>query len=102
MPSRKHATAASLPPAGSVKGWICLRVCIRSSCVPLEGVDSLMAPRAERRERAWGRLATHLDPTKLKGLIEEVSLQAAIPRAPALLYGRVRGRMVLRTVDQPS
>ncbi len=62
--------------------------------VRLQGVDSVMAPRA-RRERAWARLATELDFTKLDAMTREIGLGEAIDAAGELLAGRVRGRIVV-------
>lgn len=63
--------------------------------VSLMGVDSVMAPRSVR-QRAWDRLATDLDPTKLEGMIDEITLDGAIAKAQALMDGKVRGRVVVR------
>ncbi|MDB4969022.1 MAG: alcohol dehydrogenase [Myxococcales bacterium] len=62
--------------------------------VRLQGVDSVMAPRA-LRERAWSRLAADLDLEKLDALSREVSLGDAIGAAAELMAGRVRGRIVV-------
>ena len=64
--------------------------------VALAGVDSVMAPLA-KRQRAWDRLATDLDLGLLESMIEEVSLEGAIPKAQLLLDGKVRGRVVVNT-----
>jgi acrylyl-CoA reductase (NADPH) len=64
--------------------------------VTLAGIDSVMAPLA-KRQRAWDRLARDLDPTLLESMIEEVSLDAAIDKAHALMGGKVRGRVVVKT-----
>lgn len=63
--------------------------------VTLAGIDSVMAPTAERIE-AWRRLAEDLDVALLERLIEEIPLDAAPTRAEALLAGQVRGRLVVR------
>jgi acrylyl-CoA reductase (NADPH) len=63
--------------------------------VTLVGVDSVMAPRA-RREQAWTRLASDLDPAKLEAMVSEVPLDGAIEAATRLLAGQVRGRIVVR------
>ncbi len=63
--------------------------------VTLAGVDSVMAPIAVRRE-AWRRLAIDLDPLKLDAMTVEVSLDAAIEAAQALMQGKVRGRVVVK------
>jgi acrylyl-CoA reductase (NADPH) len=62
--------------------------------VRLVGIDSVMAPRAEREE-AWARLASDLDRGKLDAITAEVGLAQAIERAPEVLAGRVRGRLVV-------
>jgi acrylyl-CoA reductase (NADPH) len=62
--------------------------------VTLAGIDSVMAPLA-LRQQAWDRLARDLDVAKLETMIEEVTLEAAIAKAQALMDGRVRGRVVV-------
>jgi acrylyl-CoA reductase (NADPH) len=62
--------------------------------VTLAGIDSVMCPRADRVE-AWRRLAADLDVAKLEMITEEISLGDVIARAPALLEGKVRGRLVV-------
>ena len=62
--------------------------------VRLIGIDSVMAPRAEREE-AWARLASDLDRGKLDAITAGLSLAQAIERAPDVLAGRVRGRLVV-------
>jgi acrylyl-CoA reductase (NADPH) len=62
--------------------------------VKLIGVNSVTAPRA-RRERAWKLLATELDADKLESMTTEISLHEAIGRAPDVLAGKVRGRLVV-------
>jgi acrylyl-CoA reductase (NADPH) len=62
--------------------------------VTLRGIDSVMAPQASRR-RAWGRLATDLDRTKLAAMTRTVGLADAIPAAHDLMAGRIRGRIVV-------
>jgi acrylyl-CoA reductase (NADPH) len=64
--------------------------------VTLAGIDSVMAPLS-RRQRAWDRLARDLDPDLLESMVEEVPLEAAVDRAQALMEGRVRGRIVVKT-----
>ena len=66
--------------------------------VALLGVDSVMAPMA-RREQAWARLATDLDPARLAMMSSEVALSGAIDAAHALMEGRLRGRVVVRLND---
>jgi acrylyl-CoA reductase (NADPH) len=63
--------------------------------VTLAGIDSVMAPLAERVQ-AWHRLAQDLDLALLESLIREIELDDAIGVAAELLDGRVRGRVVVR------
>jgi acrylyl-CoA reductase (NADPH) len=62
--------------------------------VKLIGIDSVMAPR-ERRLAAWQHLARDLDTAKLDRITQEISLSEAIGRAPDILAGKVRGRLVV-------
>ena len=64
--------------------------------VTLAGVDSVMAP-LPKRQRAWARLARDLDLALLETMIEEVPLEEAIAKAHALMDGKVRGRVVVKT-----
>ena len=64
--------------------------------VTLAGIDSVMAPLA-KREVAWQRLARDLDLNLLESMVEEVALAQAIERAAALMDGKIRGRIVVRT-----
>ena len=60
----------------------------------LAGVDSVMAPRAERL-LAWQRLAQDLDLALLESLTQDATLADALSLAPQLLEGKVRGRVVV-------
>ena len=62
--------------------------------VSLIGVDSVMAPKARRLD-AWQRLARDLDPAKLDTITQEITLGDALVRAPDILAGKVRGRLVV-------
>lgn len=62
--------------------------------IKLIGIDSVMAPKA-RREAAWARLATDLDLGKLASITHEISLAQALTRAPEILAGTIRGRLVV-------
>ena len=62
--------------------------------VNLAGIDSVMAPKALRRE-AWARLAQDLDKGKLKAITTSRPLEEVIALAPEILAGNVRGRVVL-------
>ncbi len=67
--------------------------------VTLAGIDSVMAPTAERIA-AWRRLATDLDVNLLERLVEDITLDDAVAKAPLLLAGQVRGRLVVRVGAQ--
>ena len=62
--------------------------------VTLAGVDSVYANAARRRE-AWDHLARELDKSKLDALTTEIGLSEVIARAPDILAGQVRGRLVV-------
>ncbi len=62
--------------------------------VKLIGVDSVMCP-IEDRTTAWQRLARDLDPATIERISEEISLAEALERAPGILEGTVRGRLVV-------
>lgn len=62
--------------------------------VKLIGIDSVMAPRA-KRIAAWQRLANELDATKLATITQEITLAEGLIRAPDILAGKVRGRLVV-------
>lgn len=62
--------------------------------VRLLGIDSVMCP-LERRKKAWQRLASDLDRSKLDEMVSEVSLDQVFKRADAIIAGQVRGRTVV-------
>ncbi|WP_334188567.1 acrylyl-CoA reductase (NADPH) [Noviherbaspirillum sp.] len=62
--------------------------------VKLIGIDSVMAPKA-RRLAAWQKLAGDLDVQKLERMAQEISLSEALAKAPDILAGKVRGRLVV-------
>ena len=62
--------------------------------VRLIGIDSVMAP-LPKRVAAWERLANELDAGKLATITQEIGLAQALDQAPALLAGKVRGRLVV-------
>jgi acrylyl-CoA reductase (NADPH) len=62
--------------------------------IKLIGIDSVMAPKA-KRIAAWKRLANELEPAKLAMITQEITLADALTRAPDILAGKVRGRMVV-------
>jgi acrylyl-CoA reductase (NADPH) len=62
--------------------------------VTLYGINSVTVPRP-KREVAWQRLASDLEPGRLDAMTRELGLAEAIPAAGELLAGRVRGRLVV-------
>lgn len=62
--------------------------------VTLAGIDSVYTPQVRRRE-AWAHLASELDAKKLDALTTEIGLSQAIARAPDILAGQIRGRLVV-------
>jgi putative YhdH/YhfP family quinone oxidoreductase len=62
--------------------------------VTLAGVNSVTAPM-ERRLEAWRRLAKELDRAKLASMITDIGLAEAIAKAPDVIAGKVRGRLVV-------
>ena len=62
--------------------------------VALLGIDSVMAP-LNKRERAWQRLASDLDPALL-GSMTTVEPMSRLPElAPRIIAGQTRGRVVI-------
>ena len=61
----------------------------------LLGIDSVMCPQSVCRE-AWKRLATDLDRGKLQTMTNEIQLPGVLVAAPAILDGRIRGRIVVK------
>jgi acrylyl-CoA reductase (NADPH) len=62
--------------------------------VNLLGIDSVMRPR-EDRIAAWNRIATDLPMDKLEDMIESATLADLPALGPAILKGKVRGRVVV-------
>jgi acrylyl-CoA reductase (NADPH) len=62
--------------------------------VTLRGINSVYAIRAQR-EQAWEHLARELDRETLEAMSAEIGLADAIARAPDVLAGKVRGRLVV-------
>ncbi len=62
--------------------------------ITLIGIESSMAPLAKRNE-AWARLDLDLDRDKLARLTETRSWRDVLSLAPAIIEGKVRGRVVL-------
>ena len=62
--------------------------------VTLAGVNSVTQPSA-RRDLAWTRLATDLDPVLLESMTTVEPLERLPELAPEILAGRIRGRVVI-------
>lgn len=62
--------------------------------VILVGVNSVIVPY-EERVQAWARLASDLDTRTLEAMTAEISLAQTITKAPEILAGKVRGRLVV-------
>jgi acrylyl-CoA reductase (NADPH) len=62
--------------------------------VSLLGIDSVMAPKAERIE-AWDRLARDLDPGRLAAMTSTISLDRVMEAGRRIVDGQVRGRVVV-------
>ena len=62
--------------------------------VSLVGINSVQVQKAIRVE-AWAHLAADLDKAKLDAMTAEISLAQAITKAPEILAGQVRGRLVV-------
>ncbi|HEX4781070.1 MAG TPA: MDR family oxidoreductase [Usitatibacter sp.] len=62
--------------------------------VTLRGINSVYASR-EQREKAWDHLSRELDREALEAMSAEIGLTEAIARAPDILAGKVRGRLVV-------
>jgi acrylyl-CoA reductase (NADPH) len=62
--------------------------------VTLAGVNSVVTPR-EKREEAWGRLATDLDLAKLSSMTSRAKLEDVPSLATEILHGKTRGRVVI-------
>ena len=58
------------------------------------GINSVTVPRA-RRERAWDMISKELSAATLESVTETIALGQAIDRAPEVLAGKVRGRLVV-------
>jgi acrylyl-CoA reductase (NADPH) len=62
--------------------------------VVLAGIDSVYQPMPMRIE-AWKRLVADLDRAKLDAITTTIMLPEVIAKAPEILAGRVRGRLVV-------
>ena len=62
--------------------------------VTLAGIDSVYASKSRRLE-AWTHLAQELDIAKLDQITSVIRLSEVISKAPVILAGQVRGRLVV-------
>jgi acrylyl-CoA reductase (NADPH) len=62
--------------------------------VKLDGINSVTCPM-ERRRKAWEHLASELDHKKLESMIVDIPLAEALVRAPEVIAGKHRGRIVV-------
>jgi putative YhdH/YhfP family quinone oxidoreductase len=62
--------------------------------VTLRGINSVYA-HPERRRKAWERLEAEIDRAALESMTAEIALAEAIARAPEVLAGKIRGRLVV-------
>ncbi|MEX6508524.1 MDR family oxidoreductase [Jiella sp. M17.18] len=62
--------------------------------VSLLGIDSVMAPKAQRLD-AWARLAEDLPDETLSAIASGIGFDAIIDTARAIVDGRIRGRVVV-------
>jgi acrylyl-CoA reductase (NADPH) len=62
--------------------------------VKLEGINSVTCPM-DRRRRAWQQLEKDLDGAKLASMVVEIALAEALERAPDVISGKHRGRLVV-------
>src|SRR5262249_33177681 len=72
----------------SVAPFILLGVC-------LLGIDSVMCP-IEKRRKAWQRLSSDLDKSKLVEITSEIPLEQVPELGAKILAGQVRGRIVVK------
>ena len=80
--------AAGMDLPSSVAPFILRGVC-------LLGIDSVMCPIG-LRQRAWSRLASDLDPSKLAEITHEIGLDDVVAAGARILAGQVRGRLVVK------
>src|SRR5262249_14704101 len=62
--------------------------------VTLRGINSVYA-HPDKRKEAWERLEAELDHAALESMTAEIALGEAIARAPDVLAGKIRGRLVV-------
>ena len=62
--------------------------------VKLDGVNSVTCSM-DRRRRAWAQIEKDLDGAKLASMVVEIPLAEALDRAPDVIAGKNRGRLVV-------
>ncbi len=62
--------------------------------VKLDGINSVTCSM-DRRRRAWAQIEKDLDRAKLASMIVEIPLAEALDRAPDVIAGKNRGRLVV-------
>ncbi|WP_019142520.1 MDR family oxidoreductase [Noviherbaspirillum massiliense] len=62
--------------------------------ITLRGVDSVYCPM-DIRKQAWSRLAELVLPATIDAVLHEIGLNEAIGRAPEVLAGKIRGRLLV-------
>jgi acrylyl-CoA reductase (NADPH) len=93
-PSENWAQRSVVIAHPSDKLWLLYPAGLCRFFVPLDGIDSVMAPLNVRLQ-AWQRLAQDLDIAKLEVITRDVALSQATEVATELLQGQVRGRVVV-------
>jgi acrylyl-CoA reductase (NADPH) len=63
--------------------------------VSLLGIDSVMCP-LPLRQKAWQRLETDLDRSKIAAIVSEIGLADVIAAGSRIVEGKVRGRIVVK------
>jgi acrylyl-CoA reductase (NADPH) len=63
--------------------------------VSLLGIDSVMCP-LPLRQKAWQRLETDLDGSKIAAIVSEIGLADVIAAGGRIVEGKVRGRIVVK------
>ncbi|WP_287885664.1 MULTISPECIES: acrylyl-CoA reductase (NADPH) [Paracoccus] len=66
--------------------------------VTLAGIDSVFCPMALRAQ-AWKALAKEVEARTLEQVATEIALAKVLDRAPDLLAGKVRGRLIVNVRD---
>jgi acrylyl-CoA reductase (NADPH) len=63
--------------------------------VSLLGSESVMCP-LPLRQKAWQRLETDLDKSKIAAIVSEIGLADVIAAGRSIVEGQVRGRIVVK------